>query len=189
MRLNHLSENPGNPRVVSDDKLESLRKTIAEFGDLSGFVFNRRSQQLVGGHQRAKVFDPEAEIIIQKRYARPSRTGTVSVGYVDIEGERFVYREVDWDETKEKAAAIAANQNVGEWDKLKLRDWLKDIESDNTFDPDLTLFSASERKKLHKRFENAAKAKPDEEDQEPKEKKRVECPECHHRFVPGWSSN
>jgi len=31
-----------NPRKITDKKLEMLKKSLEEFGDLSGIIFNRR---------------------------------------------------------------------------------------------------------------------------------------------------
>ena len=108
MKLSDLSPHPGNPRRIGDAELERLRKAIDEFGDLSGFVFNRKTKRLVGGHQRQKVMPEGSEIEILTRYKKPTRTGTVAEGYVHHNGERYTYREVSWDEQKEMAANIAA---------------------------------------------------------------------------------
>ncbi len=51
-----------NPRTISDDQLERLKKSLEEFGDLSGIVFNRQTGNLVGGHQRLKVIPEGADI-------------------------------------------------------------------------------------------------------------------------------
>ncbi len=64
--LSQLKSNPKNPRRVTDKKLDMLKKALFEFGDLSGIVFNRKTGQLVGGHQRVKIFSPESKIIIRK---------------------------------------------------------------------------------------------------------------------------
>src|SRR3990167_1256023 len=114
MNLSDLTPHPGNPRKISDQKLEMLKKSLDQFGDLSGIVFNRRSSRLVGGHQRLKVLPKDLPIKITKTYKEPTRTGSVADGYVEIDGERYRYREVDWDDPTEKAANIAANQHGGE---------------------------------------------------------------------------
>ena len=92
-----LNQNPRNPRVITDKKLSQLKKSMTELGDISGIVFNRRSGHLGGGNQRSKSFDDSAELVITQRYKKPTRTGTVAEGYVLFEGERFAYREVDWE--------------------------------------------------------------------------------------------
>lgn len=147
MKLSDLSGNPRNPRKITDQKLEMLKKALAEFGDLSGIVFNRRTQQLVGGHQRLKALPRDAELVREQEYAEPTRTGTVAEGYAVIDGERFKYREVDWDDTREKAANIAANKHGGEFDLPILSEWLLELDAMN-IDMDLTGFDADELEDL-----------------------------------------
>jgi hypothetical protein len=115
-----LAEAPYNPRVITDAQLGRLGKALERFGDLGGIVFNRRTGNLVGGHQRVKKFGPEAQIVIEKLYGEPTPAGTVAEGYLLSFGERYSYREVDWSETDERIANIAANQHGGEFDQAKL---------------------------------------------------------------------
>lgn len=144
MEIKDLTPNPKNPRTITDKKLKMLKKSIEEFGDLSGFVFNKNTNRLVGGHQRAKIFDPKTKIIIEKKYESPTKTGTIAEGFAEYEGERFLYREVQWDENKEKAANIAANKGAGEWDLSELSNWMQELDSIK-FDLDLTMFDQEER--------------------------------------------
>lgn len=143
MEVKDLSPNLKNPRKISDAKLAQLKKALAEFGDLGGFVFNRKSKQIVSGHQRAKLFDGSAKITIEKKYSKPTTTGTVAEGFIEFNGERFKYREVSWTDQKEKAANIAANKGAGEWDHELLGEWLQELEESH-FDLDLTMFDAPE---------------------------------------------
>lgn len=53
MKVKNLKANPENPRTITDAKLLQLKRSMERFGDLSGIVFNRRSGNLGGGHQRA----------------------------------------------------------------------------------------------------------------------------------------
>lgn len=147
MKLNELIANPRNPRKIEKQKLKMLAKSMIEHGPLDGFVFNRRTQRLAGGHQRQKIVPPEAEIVIEKKYSKPTPQGTVATGYVDYLGERWPYREVDWDEQKEKAANIAANKGAGEWDLPKLQEFVVELDASN-FDLDLTMFDSDELKDL-----------------------------------------
>lgn len=142
--VKELKANPENPRTISKSKLAMLKNSLLEFGDLGCVVFNRTTKLLVGGHQRVRSIPPDSEIVIEKLYKKPTRTGTIAEGYIEIEDERFKYREVIWDETKEKAANLAANKGAGEWDLSKVGEWLKEIE-EMDFDLDLTMFDAEER--------------------------------------------
>lgn len=147
LKLSDLNPNPKNPRTISDAKLSMLKKSLDIFGDLSGVVYNRKTKCLVGGHQRSKIFDKNTDVTITKKYPKPSKVGTVSEGYFEVKGEKFSYREVYWDETKEKAANIAANKGAGEWDLPQLSEWLKDLNNfDLDFDMDLTMFDSEEIK-------------------------------------------
>jgi hypothetical protein len=135
MNIADLKANPGNPRQITDEKHAMLKKSLKKFGDLSGIVFNRRSGLLVGGHQRVKGLPPGAAVTRDRMYKRPTRTGTVAEGFVLFDGERYTYREVDWDQKTERAANIAANQHGGEWDNGKLGEWLRDLQKVG-LDPD-----------------------------------------------------
>jgi DNA modification methylase len=98
-----------NPRSMKKEALEGLKNSIEEFGDLAAIVYNVRLRVLVGGHQRRSLLPAEAQIEIDRRYETPTRTGTVAEGSIIIQGERYKYREVDWDEEKHKAGNITAN--------------------------------------------------------------------------------
>src|SRR5574343_2066148 len=121
MQIKDLNPHKKNPRKISPQKLEALKKSLEKLGDLSGFVYNRRTKTLVSGHQRQKALPPKSTIKTDQKYETPTRTGTVAEGYVLIEGERFKYREVDWDEQTEMEALLAANKHGGEWDEDLLK--------------------------------------------------------------------
>lgn len=149
LRISDLKPNPKNPRTISDDRLKQFKKSLSEFGDLSGIINNKKSGQLCGGHQRIKLFDEDTQITITKKYSNPTKTGTIAEGYVTLEGEKFSYREVMWTEAKEKAANIAANRGAGDWDLPQLSEWLKELNSfDADFDMELTMFGADELKEF-----------------------------------------
>lgn len=149
MKIQDLKKNPENPRKITEEKRKMLLKALRRFGDLSGIVFNRKTERLVGGHQRRDLFDPSTPIVIVKKYSKPTKTGTVAEGHFEVKGERFVYREVYWDEHTEKAANIAANKTAGDWDPAKLKDWIQGLNSfDVNFDLELTMFDPDEIKNI-----------------------------------------
>ncbi|RYF52410.1 MAG: hypothetical protein EOO38_00295 [Cytophagaceae bacterium] len=180
--LSSIKPNPKNPRKITDQKLQMLRASLARFGDLSGIVVNRTSgHQLVGGHQRLKAF---AELgaqnaIIERTYDRPTSAGTVAAGYIQIDGERYSYREVVWDSDAEAIAAnLAANAQAGDWDLPEVADMLRELR-DFDIDLDLTMFNAAERETMF----GASSFEPSED--EPArldEKKMTMCPSCGHEF-------
>jgi ParB-like chromosome segregation protein Spo0J len=140
--------NPGNPRVISDEQLEMLKDSLERFGDLSGLILNRRTENLIGGHQRVKLLG-EAPVTITKTYKKPTKRGTVAEGFVVHDGERFTYRIVDWDEATEQAAMVAANKHGGEWDNYKLKEVLGALREEN-YDMKLTGFNPAELARILK---------------------------------------
>lgn len=133
MKVKDLKPASYNPRKITDKKLDMLGKSMKEFGDLSGIVFNRQTGNLIGGHQRLKHLQPEWEIV----------KGKDDDGYIKTPFGNWGYREVDWDEKKEIAANIAANKHGGEFDMVKLKDLLVEID-DGSVDMELTGFDEHE---------------------------------------------
>jgi len=129
MKVKDLKPAGYNPRKISPEKLAALKKSLEEFGDLSGIVFNVRTQTVIGGHQRIKNMDPTWKII---KKPQTDKTGTTAAGYVETPHGRLTYREVDWPEIKEKQANIAANKHGGEFDDELLADLLKEIKTEDT---------------------------------------------------------
>lgn len=128
-----------NPRYITEGRLKKLQKSMETFGDMSGVVFNRRTNRLVSGHQRLKTLEGAKTKVITKPYL--DKHGTVEMGHVEAITDRGLIRIplriVDWSNDKvEKAANIAANSHGGEFDKDKLRLVLRDIEV-KTFDIEL----------------------------------------------------
>lgn len=147
MKISDLKAAGYNPRQISAKQLARLKKSLDEFGDLSGIIFNRRTGNIIGGHQRIKVMPPDA-LIEKIDLVDPSRAGTVAEGRITIDGESYVYREVDWPLEREKMANVAANKHAGEWDDEKLTALLKELTQLPDFDLDLIGFSNSELEAL-----------------------------------------
>lgn len=148
-KVGELAANAQNPRKITDRRLRQLTESLRRFGDLSGVVFNvyEGANRLVGGHQRAKVLDPNAEVVITHTYAEPTKTGTVREGYVVHEGERHAYREVAFPPAMEKAANLAANKGAGEFDLPQVGEWLRELQAED-FDLGLTMFGKAEADEL-----------------------------------------
>lgn len=141
MKIKDLKPSPQNPRRISQSEIDRLEKSMDQFGDLSGLVFNRRTKQIVGGHMRRRLFDEGWPIVIERK-GKPGKAldthGTVATGYVENPETkaRWTYREVDWPIKREAAANIAANIHGGEFDPLMLRDTIEFVD-DGTLDLDL----------------------------------------------------
>lgn len=118
--LDELQGNPKNPRRINKHDGMALAKSMQEFGDLSGIVFNVQTKQLVGGHQRVNiikvVMGGGATVQVTQRFEEPTADGTVGIGYVVHKKKSYAYREVDWPYERELAANIAANRIQGEFD-------------------------------------------------------------------------
>lgn len=107
---------------MKEENAKQLERSISELGDLSCIVFNERTGQLVGGHQRKSVITTmigeNPEIVITKTYEEPNEVGTTKEGYITVKGENYKVRFVDFSEEKEHLAIIIANdkRNQGEYD-------------------------------------------------------------------------
>ena len=145
--VGQLTPNAKNPRKIKDEQLVALEKSMRRFGDLGGIVYNATTGRLVGGHQRSKKIPFDAKIEVTERLKKRTEQGTIAHGFVEYEGERFQVRVVEWDETTEKAANIAANKHGGSWDMETLKQDLLDLNKLN-FDLDLTGFIDAELKEI-----------------------------------------
>ena len=125
MPLSKLSPAAYNPRVdltPDHETYKSLKRSVEEFGFVEPFVWNRRSGNLVGGHQRLKVLldmgVKEAKVVV-----------------------------VDLDDAKEKALNVALNKIQGGWDDQKLSVLLGKL-SEAGFDATVTGYSDEESARL-----------------------------------------
>lgn len=98
-----LKADPQNARRISPEALAGLGVSMQTFGDLSGIVFNQRSGRLVAGHQRMEQLRAAGA----KTWRRLSKAEGVIV-HPKTE-ERFPVRIVEWDDTTERLANLAAN--------------------------------------------------------------------------------
>ena len=121
IKLSKLKETTYNPRIIDQESLNNLKKSIKEFGYIQPIIWNQKTGNVVSGHQRLKIIKEE--------------------GSVSDEIEVIV---VDLDESKEKAAVLAFNRISGEWDSAKLSNLLGDIQALGNDSLDLTGFSNNE---------------------------------------------
>ncbi len=117
MNLSDLKAAEYNPRTIKSEALTGLKISLNQFGDISGIVFNKRTGNLVAGHQRVKA--------LTEQYGDLKISFTTDLSGViwTPDGKEFFVRFVEWDEKKEMAANIAANSQTitGEFtDKLSL---------------------------------------------------------------------
>lgn len=96
---------PYNPRIMGDAERRNLAGIISKLGNLGPPNWNRRSGNIIGGHQRFKVFD---DFYGTKNY-------TIRVAAVDL------------DDKQEREANIALNNRLaqGDDDYEKLAEMIK----------------------------------------------------------------
>lgn len=124
--LNPAAYNPRLDLKPGDREYEKLRRSIEEFGYVEPVIWNERTGNVVGGHQRLKVM--------------------IDLGLSEIDCVI-----VDLDLPQEKALNIALNKIQGEWDETKLAQIMADFDAES-FDVSLTGFDAGEVEALLNRF-------------------------------------
>ncbi|MDR0531075.1 MAG: DNA modification methylase [Oscillospiraceae bacterium] len=102
-QLNPARYNPRKDLKPGDAEYEKLLRSVEEFGYVEPVIWNERTGNIVGGHQRFKVL--------------------VQLGYDEIDCV-----VVDLDEQREKALNVALNKISGDWDLPKLADLMHELE-------------------------------------------------------------
>ena len=106
MNITDLKPAPYNPRVMKDKNKKGLRRSLKEYGDLSGIVFNKTTGNLVTGHNRLAGLKTEFDSAL--RFIE--RDGRWII--LTPNDDEFPVRVVEWDKSKEIGANITAN-NLG----------------------------------------------------------------------------
>lgn len=122
---------PYNPRVdLSPDSPEyqHIKNSLDSFGYLDPIVWNKRTGNIVSGHQRYKIM-------------------------VDGGATELMVRVVDFDEDTEKACNLAMNKAVGLWDEEKLNTLLEEMKG-TSWDMSDFGFDLSELEELDKDSDN-----------------------------------
>ena len=116
--LKQATYNPRRDLRPGDAEYEKLKNSILNFGYVEPIIWNERTGNIVGGHQRAKVLQ--------------------DLGYSEA-----MCIVVDLTDEQEKALNIAMNKISGEWDVPLLTELLKELD-ESDFDVTLTGFDADE---------------------------------------------
>lgn len=119
LKINAAQYNPRIALKLGDSEFEKLDRSIKEFGFVEPAVWNKRTGNLVGGHQRLAVLKAQG-------------VTEVEVSVVDLPLE------------KEKALNIALNKIKGDWDEEKLAGILQELSQVPDFDVALTGFESVE---------------------------------------------
>ncbi|OGC94593.1 MAG: hypothetical protein A2W25_02385 [candidate division Zixibacteria bacterium RBG_16_53_22] len=108
---------PRNPRTISAAELTALEASMQEFGDLGGIVHSLETDEIIGGNQRISAMNAfGVSPTITESFDPPTPQGTVAVGYILFNGERFNYRAVRWTPEQCRRANIIANAAGGHFD-------------------------------------------------------------------------
>ena len=142
-KLNPAAYNPRKDLQPGDPEYEKLKRSIQEFGYVEPIVWNKRTGNIVGGHQRYKVL--------------------LDMGMREVDCV-----VVDLDETKEKALNLALNKIQGDWDYIKLKDLLQELDT-GEFDLELTGFDMDEIEDLMTQFHVPGEIVEDEAPEPPEE--------------------
>jgi hypothetical protein len=59
MKIEELQRAPYNPRLITPENRKALRKSMERFGLVENLVWNKRTGNLVGGHQRLAVLQEQ----------------------------------------------------------------------------------------------------------------------------------
>ncbi|MEW4368613.1 ParB N-terminal domain-containing protein [Paenibacillus kandeliae] len=152
-----------NPRIdlqPGDSEYEKLKRSIAEFGYIDPIIWNRRTGNMVGGHQRYKIMVHE------------------------IGAAELPVSVVDLDEQQERILNITLNKVGGGWDEQKLSDVLQELQTTG-LDLNLTGFDEVELKQLIGEVEIPLFEEGTADDQGDLgvlSSKLVTCPHCGEEF-------
>lgn len=113
--------NPRKALTTDDAEYQKIRRSIEEFGYVDPIIINEDGT-IIGGHQRTTVL--------------------MDLGYEEVD-----VVVVELDKQKEKALNIALNKITGEWDELKLKDLLLDLDLGD-YDISLTGFEQNDLTEL-----------------------------------------
>ncbi|WP_273122760.1 ParB N-terminal domain-containing protein [Bacillus weihaiensis] len=126
VEINEINPASYNPRLdlqKGDVEYENLEQSLDKFGYLQPIVWNKRTKNIVGGHQRFKILKDKGL-------------------------QSFEVSVVNLNDEEEKALNLALNKISGDWDMWKLEEVLKSLQDAN---PDMlahTGFSDDELEEL-----------------------------------------
>lgn len=106
LTLKKIKPSPYNPRLdlePGDPGYEKIKRSIEQFNLVEPLVWNKRSGNLVGGHQRYKIIKDRGD-------------------------KRVQVVVVDLDDNEERTLNLALNKAVGDWDTVRLAELLKEMQ-------------------------------------------------------------
>jgi DNA modification methylase len=136
--IDSLRPDPANPRRIGDDELESLTRSLRQFGFVQPVLARREDGVVIGGHQRLVA-------------ARRLGMIEVPVTFLDLTTERA------------RVLNLALNRISGTWDEQLLARLLADLGSGPKVDLSLSGFDDHEIRDVLRRLESREKSERTEE--------------------------
>jgi ParB-like chromosome segregation protein Spo0J len=130
--IDQLRPDPANPRRISDEELDSLERSIRQFGFVQPVLARKEDNTVIGGHQRLVA-------------ARRLGLATVPVTYLDISIEQA------------RLLNLALNKISGSWDEQLLARLLADLQASPNVDLTLSGFAEDEVRDLLRSLETREK--------------------------------
>ena len=131
--IDRLRPDPANPRRISDEELDSLTRSLHQFGFVQPVLARKEDGVVIGGQQRLVA-------------ARRLGLTTVPVTYLDLSIEQA------------HLLNLALNKIGGSWDEQLLARLLADLQSSRDVDLSLSGFADDEIKDLLRSLETRDKA-------------------------------
>jgi len=146
-----------NPRLdlqPDDKEYQDIKRSIVEFTLVEPLVINK-DMTVIGGHQRLKVLK-------------------------DLQYKEVPCIVVDLDKQKEKMLNISLNKISGDWDRIKLKDILEELDS-GEFDITLTGWGEQEIEDLMTEF-HVEEEEINEKEVDENMETENECPKCGYKW-------
>jgi ParB-like chromosome segregation protein Spo0J len=126
--IDDLRPDPANPRRISEDDLDSLERSIRQFGFVQPVLARREDRTVIGGHQRLVA-------------ARRLGLTTVPVTWIDVSAEQA------------RLLGLALNKISGSWDEQLLARMLAELQATPDLDLSLSGFGEDEIGDLLRKLE------------------------------------
>ena len=126
--IDDLRPDPANPRRIGDDELDTLERSLRQFGFVQPVLARREDRTVIGGHQRLLA-------------ARRLGYATVPVTWLDVSVDQA------------RVLGLALNKISGTWDEPLLARLLAELQEGAQVDLSLTGFDEDEVRDLIRSLE------------------------------------